>query len=252
MFDPTKVGPPTASLSGGGTEPQARPAEEPHKPSLARKLMVRGAAVGAAATNPILLERAQNAYDYAANGILRARQDPERLIGERTVMASLDDFLEKKASMPPPVSGIQDVKAWPTGKTIGVHAAGYGLKGFAEGAGSEVAKALMYGISRLAGGVGRALVGDPKRRDLLQKVLTTDPVLSDALQRSPSMTQNLLEAYGTLNKFAPTLATDVNAVRSFLREVVLGGGHVNYATIKNLIETEKGLHGNQPMYGGIH
>ena len=70
----------------------------------------------------------------------------------------------------------------------------------------------------------------------------TPQVISDAIRRNPSVQKQLLEAYATMLKFAPSLTTDVNAVRSFLREVILGGGNVNYAVVKNLIDTERALH----------
>lgn len=251
MRDPTAVGPPPVPLTGGATpEPNHAP---DNAPGWRRKLLARGAGVGAAMTAPILLDRAHTAYHNATDEILRSREDPERVIGARDVMASLDEFLEKKASGPDKPMSV-DPKApmdrWPNKFEMGTHILDHGIKGLAQGAGGAIAEALMAGIGKMVGGAARALYTDPRKKALLQKVITSDPVLSDAVQRSPMMAQNLLEAYGTMNKFAPTLTTDVNAVRSFLREVVLGGGHVNYATIKNLVETEKSLHQDKPWYHG--
>jgi hypothetical protein len=90
--------------------------------------------------------------------------------------------------------------------------------------------------------VQQSLIVDPKRKQMFESVLRSDPVVHDALTRNPEAAKTLGEAYQTMVRFAPSLSLDVNAVRSFLREAVMGGsGGVNYATIKTLIETEKGL-----------
>lgn len=199
--------------------------------------LLTGLGVGALAA-PILIEEGSDRYNRVTNRILRARQDPRRMVEERDVMASLNEFLEKKAAafLSPTVrTGLRD----------------NAIKGLASGAGSEVASALVYGLGRAASGIGSALFGDPQKKAILEKILATDQIISDALKRNPAVKDQIMEAYQTLNRFAPSLAADVNAVRSFLREVVLGGGHVNYATIKNLIDTEKSLHGDVPKYKGM-
>jgi hypothetical protein len=94
------------------------------------------------------------------------------------------------------------------------------------------------------------LVDDPKRKALLETLFRSDPVLKDSLARHAESKTMLLEAYGTMTRFAPTLSMDINAVRSFLREAVLGGSGVNYATIKNLVDTEKSISESKPRYGG--
>ena len=130
--------------------------------------------------------------------------------------------------------------------------------GFWESAGTKVMEGFTGGIS---GGIGKALaetafsalgkgigmlkdyfITDPKRQALLESLMKTDPIIHDAVSRDPKAKEMLLEAYGTMCRFAPTLSTDINAARSFLRETVLGGSGVNYAIIKSLIETEKALH----------
>ncbi len=42
-----------------------------------------------------------------------------------------------------------------------------------------------------------------------------------------------------MKRFAPTLSSDPNAVRSFLREAATSGAGVNYNTIKLLAEAER-------------
>lgn len=48
----------------------------------------------------------------------------------------------------------------------------------------------------------------------------------------------LTSAYSSMAKFAPTLAADPNAARSFLRNAVASGGGVDFNTLKLLAETE--------------
>lgn len=120
-----------------------------------------------------------------------------------------------------------------------------------------VGKGLAEGVGKGLGGLAAGLIGagigkgvdllrdhfmlEPKRKELFERLLSSDPVLSDAVHRNPDAKGLLLEAYGTMTRFAPSLALDVNAVRSFLREAVLGGSGVNYATVKNLVDTERSI-----------
>ena len=69
------------------------------------------------------------------------------------------------------------------------------------------------------------------------RVSNTDPVLSEASK------DELNTAFQTMRNFAPTLATDPNAVQSFLRSAVMSGGGVDYNTIKLLAETENAATG---------
>jgi hypothetical protein len=50
-------------------------------------------------------------------------------------------------------------------------------------------------------------------------------------------------SYATMKRFAPNLAADPNAVRSFLREAVIYGNGPSYATLKNLADAEKSVVG---------
>lgn len=117
----------------------------------------------------------------------------------------------------------------------------------ASGVGSGLAQGAMQLVGGALGSAASAayksLVLEPKRKQLLEGLLKNDPVLSDSVKRNPNAQTLVLEAYGTMSKFAPTLSLDINAVRSFLREAVLSGSGVSYAAIKNLIETEQALKG---------
>lgn len=73
------------------------------------------------------------------------------------------------------------------------------------------------------------------RTNLFEQLKQDDDVLSSA---DP---QALRAAYHTMTRFAPTLATDPNAVRSFLREATLYGSGPNVISIKQLADAEKTL-----------
>lgn len=148
-----------------------------------------------------------------------------------TKMGSLDQFLKKKASanmrMMPAIKGH-------------MHESFTG--GLGQGIGKSVADAILGVMGGTVGGIHQTLIVDPQRKRMFESVVRNDPVVHDALTRHPDAAKTLGEAYQTMVRFAPSLSLDVNAVRSFLREAVVGGsGGVNYATIKTLIETEKGL-----------
>jgi len=93
-------------------------------------------------------------------------------------------------------------------------------------AGTELGAKAVEGVGSLIRG---ARGGSP---ELYSSVVGSDPILADADSAS------LQEAYTTMARFAPTLSTDTNAVRSFLREAATSGGGVNYNTIKLLSEAE--------------
>ncbi len=75
------------------------------------------------------------------------------------------------------------------------------------------------------------------RQAILKQLKMEDSVLADADDKL------LMEAYHTMVRFAPTLSTDKNAVRNFLREAVMTGSGPNFATIKMLGETERTVTG---------
>lgn len=186
-------------------------------------------------TAPIISRDAEHSYNNVTEGILNARQDPRTLVEDP--MLNLDSFLEKKSALF-------------SGHTRGLMR-DTTLSGFGAGIGSELAKGLVFGTGQLLSSAGSALFGNSKKQEILRKLLASDQIIADAVKRNPAAKEQMLEAYATLERFAPTLAADINAVRSFLREVVLGGGHVNYATIKNLVETEKAMHSHTPKYEGL-
>lgn len=75
------------------------------------------------------------------------------------------------------------------------------------------------------------------RTAIINELKQTDPVLSQASD------QDLMEAFHTMSRFAPTLSTDKSAVRSFLRQAVMSGAGPDYASIKLLADSERAVTG---------
>jgi len=76
----------------------------------------------------------------------------------------------------------------------------------------------------------------PTRQKIFGMLKREDPTLAQADNKT------LLEAYHTMAKIAPTLASDKNAVRSFLTEAATaGGGGLDYQTIKGIAEAESAV-----------
>lgn len=76
------------------------------------------------------------------------------------------------------------------------------------------------------------MIQNVERQDLLSQLRSEDEVLAKA---DPEQVD---EAFHTMTRFAPTLATDKNAVKTFLRESVLYGTGPNFTTIKQLADAE--------------
>lgn len=80
--------------------------------------------------------------------------------------------------------------------------------------------------------------GDASAREaILQNLKRSDSVLANADDGT------LMEAYHTMTRFAPTLSTDKNAVRSFLRQAVMSGSGPDYMSIKLLADAERAVTG---------
>lgn len=96
-------------------------------------------------------------------------------------------------------------------------------------------------------GLAKDIMG--KGLEVLRDTFSTSPArqaIFEALKQEDSVLANaddttIMEAYHTMARFAPTLSTDKNAVKSFLREAVMSGGGVNYNTIKLLTDAENSL-----------
>jgi hypothetical protein len=107
-----------------------------------------------------------------------------------------------------------------------------------ESFGSEAGKA---GIGLLKDIANKAMdaaghSGDEAAREaIIGNLKRTDSVLSAADDGT------LMEAYNTMKRFAPTLSTDKNAVRSFLRQAVMSGSGPDFMAIKLLSDAEKSV-----------
>lgn len=115
-------------------------------------------------------------------------------------------------------------------------AGGAALKSF----GAEIGKSsvgLLRDIAMKAmDAVGHA--GDESARQaILGDLKRTDSVLAQADDAL------LMESYHTMQRFAPTLSTDKNAVRSFLRQAVMSGSGPDFMTIKHLADSERAVTG---------
>lgn len=75
-------------------------------------------------------------------------------------------------------------------------------------------------------------INQPARKAILETLRTEDPIIGAMSE------QNLMDAYHSIVKFAPTLASDKNAVRSALRMASESEGGLSYHTIKSLAEAE--------------
>lgn len=111
-----------------------------------------------------------------------------------------------------------------------------GATGFAKGLGAQAGKSTSEMFSDMLTKVISGIQSIPQafaRNNMFAQLQQEDDVLAQA---DP---QQLQEAYHTMVRFAPTLATDKNAVRSFLRESVLYGTGPNVITIKQLADAER-------------
>lgn len=79
---------------------------------------------------------------------------------------------------------------------------------------------------------------DSARKAILGELKQSDPVLAHADDAV------LMESYHTMTRFAPTLSTDKNAVRSFLRQAVMSGSGPDFMTIKHLADSERAVTGD--------
>jgi hypothetical protein len=106
---------------------------------------------------------------------------------------------------------------------------------FINNLGSEAAKGIMGLLKDVATKALTNVSQSPVHAKMVEVLQSGDPYLSRA---DPDQ---LSSAYHTMARFAPTLATDENAVRSFLRQAAEAGMGPDYASIKNLAESEKAV-----------
>ncbi len=119
-------------------------------------------------------------------------------------------------------------------------ALGIGGRKAIESAGSEIGKSSVGLLRDIANKAMEAMghAGDQSAREaILGDLKRTDSVLANADDAT------LMEAYHSMTRFAPTLSTDKNAVRSFLRQAVMSGSGPDYMSIKLLADAERAVTG---------
>jgi hypothetical protein len=94
--------------------------------------------------------------------------------------------------------------------------------------------------------LNRKLYLEPRQKNVFQQAIQTDPVLARAMEETPDI---VMSAYKTLKQFAPSLTADPASVKNFLRQAVVMGGQVDFATIKLLAETEKNIQASRGKIG---
>jgi len=80
---------------------------------------------------------------------------------------------------------------------------------------------------------------EPKQQQAFDEAVQGDDMLREAHTSNPA---HLTDAFSTLKKFAPSMASHPQATRSFLRQAHMAGTHgsgMDFATIRMLAETEK-------------
>lgn len=110
---------------------------------------------------------------------------------------------------------------------------GAGQSAIANGLVRQFVERPIEGMGRL---IEKKLYTKPKQHAAFDHVTAHDPILKRTMAENPDV---LHSAFHTMKEFGPSLAVDRNAVQSFLRNAVLTGGNLDYATIRNLAETEK-------------
>jgi hypothetical protein len=118
------------------------------------------------------------------------------------------------------------------------------VKNFASQAGKNTADALndlLIGAMGGAVGAARGMNTSFSQDAVFSKALESDPLLRDA---TPQDRQMLQQAFGSMARFAPQVATDEFAVRNFLRESMLAANGPDYATLGNLARVNRTLIGD--------
>lgn len=113
-----------------------------------------------------------------------------------------------------------------------------GAEAMAKAIGTELGKSSVGLLSDIVSKMVHApaeLMAGKERQSIFDILRKEDDVIARADK------QQLAEAYHTMARFAPTLATDKNAVKTFLRESVLYGTGPNPMGIKQLAEAERAV-----------
>ena len=99
-------------------------------------------------------------------------------------------------------TGLPDYAKMEASKSVG--------KGFVSEAIAAVRRLLGFSAQKAVDKIHN----DPRRKHILTQTISQDPVVSDFERNHPGQA---IESYQTMRRFAPTLSTDPNVVRSYLR-----------------------------------
>lgn len=157
--------------------------------------------------------------------------DGKFVYASEKVAAQLEELFVKEAA----VAAAANPSAWNSVWQTGVEGLGKGIGTGVGGAGVLILSDLLRKAGR---GLSQKLVYDAKRKEMLRKILSMDPIVSAFEAQNPGL---MLKVYASMVSVAPTLSLDQNAVTSFLREAAQTHGSLNYMTIKQLAETEKAI-----------
>lgn len=176
---------------------------------------------------PSIGHRAAARYHEIANAVDRAGtadpSTPVKLSGWGTQLlggaAKAKDALKGETNFNP--------------KNLALHIGGAALASGLGVVGASLLKDMMAKAKSAVGSIGQ----DAARKAVLDQLKKEDPILAMADDKV------LMEAYHTMARFAPTLSTDKNAVRSFLRQAVMNGVGPDYMAIKLLADSERSVTG---------
>jgi hypothetical protein len=181
------------------------------------------ATVGGVGTAAALSEAADKAKETEARIMAEQLGTPEAKYSELNEFLSQKKYLEEKLAFYKKAEGFGDSIMGGLGGSIG----------------SETAKAGIGAIGKLISGtthkIHERLFMDARRRQLLDKIVSSDPIISVFERNSPGSSES---AYATMIKVAPTLSMDPNIVTSFLRNAAQSGGPLDYHSVKLLADAE--------------
>lgn len=226
--------------------------------------------------DPTLLERIANRYHTYSKKLIEAPHIP---LGEFTVTASVKTFLEKRASLQSttktaapglgssiikhlmgeknplllgsPLIGLGELgkpmlQTW--GNRLNTELGGSlseranmpveFAKSYAQGLGKQLSIStvgLFNDMFTKGLQVPTAMLQSRASESIFKTLKREDDVIGQADPKQ------LLEAYHTMVRFAPTLSTDKNAVKTFLRESVLYGTGPNFMSLKQLADAERAV-----------
>ena len=111
-----------------------------------------------------------------------------------------------------------------------------GGKGFGEAGGKLLGTALSSGISGLG-----SMQARHQASQVFQQLIQSDPQISQAYHENPQQVQ---QAWDTITRFAPTIASDVNGARSYLRQAIMSGSGPDPHMIQMLADAERSVRGD--------